>query len=297
MPRWPSATCSTEPIEYREGDEITTVRKLNGLNKYANITLKWGITDCMELADWHQLVVDDATPLDDARRNVVIRIQNEAGEDKAAFEITKAWPCKYDPTRPERQGQRGGDRHPGALQRRHPADLNRGAGSDGVSNRNRVHAAEGLPGQRRGPAQEGVMRLATAADEILPLKDPRVKQNPAYLAVIVLSRVITRLGSVPDVNTKIVEGLFASDSELPPGALRAVQRRWHGRGIGWTAPAGGHAAGGVWSSWGKPEALSPRQLYEEMAFIAYHFHWPRTELAASSTASAGDGARRSPPST
>ncbi|MBU0654300.1 MAG: phage tail protein, partial [Gammaproteobacteria bacterium] len=85
-------------IEYREGDEITTVRKLNGLNKYANITLKWGITDSMELANWHQLIVDDSTPLDDARRTVVIRVQNEAGEDKAAFEIIKAWPCKYDPS-------------------------------------------------------------------------------------------------------------------------------------------------------------------------------------------------------
>ena len=58
---------------------------------------------------------------------------------------------------------------------------------------------------------EGVMRLATAADEILPLKDPRVQQNPAYLTIIVLSRVIVRLGSVRDVNTKVVEGLFASD--------------------------------------------------------------------------------------
>lgn len=59
--------------------------------------------------------------------------------------------------------------------------------------------------------KEGVMRLATAADEILPLKDPRVQQNAAYLTVIVLSRVMTRLGSLPDVNTKIIEGLFASD--------------------------------------------------------------------------------------
>jgi len=59
--------------------------------------------------------------------------------------------------------------------------------------------------------KEGVMRLATAADEILPLKDPRVQQNPAYLTIIVLARVITRLGSLPDVNTKVVEGLFASD--------------------------------------------------------------------------------------
>ncbi len=89
---------STDPIEYREGDELTTVRKLNGLNKYANITLKWGITDSTELADWHQLVVDDSTLLDDARRTVVIRVQTEAGEDKAAFEVLKAWPCKYDPS-------------------------------------------------------------------------------------------------------------------------------------------------------------------------------------------------------
>jgi hypothetical protein len=59
--------------------------------------------------------------------------------------------------------------------------------------------------------REGVMRLATAADETLPLKDPRVQQNPAYLTIIVLARVITRLGALPDVNTKIVEGLFASD--------------------------------------------------------------------------------------
>ena len=55
------------------------------------------------------------------------------------------------------------------------------------------------------------MRLATAADEILPLKDPRVQANPAYLVVILLSRVITRLGSLEAINPKVVEGLFASD--------------------------------------------------------------------------------------
>ena len=90
---------SNDPIEYREGDEpAMTVRKLNGLTKYGNITLKWGITDSTELADWHQLIVGGATPLDDIRHNLVIRVQNEAGEDKAAFEVTKAWPCKYDPS-------------------------------------------------------------------------------------------------------------------------------------------------------------------------------------------------------
>jgi hypothetical protein len=59
--------------------------------------------------------------------------------------------------------------------------------------------------------REGVMRLATAADEILPLKDPRVRENAAYLTIIVLARVVTRLGSLPDINTQVVEGLFASD--------------------------------------------------------------------------------------
>lgn len=59
--------------------------------------------------------------------------------------------------------------------------------------------------------RRGVMRLATAADEILPLRDPRVQQNEAYLAVIVLARVILRLGQLPEIHTGIIEGLFASD--------------------------------------------------------------------------------------
>lgn len=59
--------------------------------------------------------------------------------------------------------------------------------------------------------RRGVMRLATAADEILPLRDPRVQQNPAYLAIIVLARVITKLGDLPAIDTHTIEGLFASD--------------------------------------------------------------------------------------
>jgi hypothetical protein len=59
--------------------------------------------------------------------------------------------------------------------------------------------------------REGVMRRATAADEILPLKDPRVQKNEAYLVVILLSRVVTRLGALPAINPKVVEGLFATD--------------------------------------------------------------------------------------
>lgn len=59
--------------------------------------------------------------------------------------------------------------------------------------------------------RRGTMRLATAADEILPLRDPRVQQNEAYLTVIVLSRVITRLGSLVDIHTGVIEGLYAAD--------------------------------------------------------------------------------------
>lgn len=59
--------------------------------------------------------------------------------------------------------------------------------------------------------RDGVMRRATAADEILPLKDPRVVKNQAYLVVILLSRVVTRLGGVAQITPKVVENLYATD--------------------------------------------------------------------------------------
>lgn len=59
--------------------------------------------------------------------------------------------------------------------------------------------------------KEGTMRLATAADEILPLKDPRVQQNPGYLTVILMARVINRLGSLPAVDTRVIENLYTAD--------------------------------------------------------------------------------------
>jgi hypothetical protein len=59
--------------------------------------------------------------------------------------------------------------------------------------------------------RDGVMRLATAADEIQPLKDPRVRANEAYLVVILLSRVIEKLGSLGQVNPQVIEGLYAAD--------------------------------------------------------------------------------------
>ena len=59
--------------------------------------------------------------------------------------------------------------------------------------------------------RDGMMRLATAMDEITPMRDPRVRNNDAYLSIIILSRVITRLGDMKDVNTGTMEGMFTSD--------------------------------------------------------------------------------------
>jgi hypothetical protein len=59
--------------------------------------------------------------------------------------------------------------------------------------------------------REGIMRLATAADEILPMRDPRVQQNPSYLTIILLARVVTKLGSLAAVDTKVIEGLYTMD--------------------------------------------------------------------------------------
>lgn len=59
--------------------------------------------------------------------------------------------------------------------------------------------------------REGTMRLANAADEILPLRDSRVQQNPGYLTIILLARVVTRLGSLSGVDTHVIENLFTMD--------------------------------------------------------------------------------------
>jgi phage FluMu protein gp41 len=70
--------------------------------------------------------------------------------------------------------------------------------------------------------REGSMRLATAHDEIAPLRDPRVQANPAYLVVILLARVITRLGDLPDVNPRVIEELFAGDLAYLEGRYREL---------------------------------------------------------------------------
>jgi hypothetical protein len=75
--------------------------------------------------------------------------------------------------------------------------------------------------------KDGVMRLATAFDEIAPLKDPRVHNNPAYLLVILLSRVITRLGTLEQINPKVIESLFAADLAYLQDLYRRINESGH----------------------------------------------------------------------
>ncbi|MFB9329093.1 phage tail assembly protein [Paenibacillus aurantiacus] len=70
--------------------------------------------------------------------------------------------------------------------------------------------------------KRGVMRLATAADEILPMRDPRVQQNPGYLTVILLARVVTRLGDLKHLDTKVIERLFTADLAYLQNLYRSI---------------------------------------------------------------------------
>jgi hypothetical protein len=72
--------------------------------------------------------------------------------------------------------------------------------------------------------REGTMRLATARDEIAPLRDPRVRENEAYLSVLLLARVITRLGTLPGISPVVVEGMFASDLAFLQDLYRRVNQ-------------------------------------------------------------------------
>jgi hypothetical protein len=77
--------------------------------------------------------------------------------------------------------------------------------------------------------RDGTMRLATAFDEIAPLKDPRVQGNPGYLLVILLARVITRLGTLEQINPKTIEGLYAGDLAYLQDLYQRVNANGHDR--------------------------------------------------------------------
>ena len=77
--------------------------------------------------------------------------------------------------------------------------------------------------------RSGAMRLSTAKDELVPLRDIRVRENPPYLSVVLLGRVITRLGTLPDVNDSIVENMFASDLAFLQDFYQQINAEGHTR--------------------------------------------------------------------
>jgi hypothetical protein len=77
--------------------------------------------------------------------------------------------------------------------------------------------------------RHGVMRLATARDELVPLHDDRVRENPAYLTVVLLARVITELGTLTEVHAGIVEGMFATDLAFLQDLYRRINTEGHTR--------------------------------------------------------------------
>lgn len=83
---------STDPIEYREGGENATVRKLPGMTKHANITLKWGLTDSRDLYDWYRQIVNGEI----IRKNGTITVLDTQGVPKVQWNFLQAWPVKWD---------------------------------------------------------------------------------------------------------------------------------------------------------------------------------------------------------
>jgi phage tail-like protein len=88
---------STDPIEYREGNENPgrdpiTMRKLPGMTKYNNITLKWGLTDSTELYDWYR----DITKGVDVRKNGSIIVLDTQGQERVRWNFRNGWPTKWD---------------------------------------------------------------------------------------------------------------------------------------------------------------------------------------------------------
>jgi hypothetical protein len=77
--------------------------------------------------------------------------------------------------------------------------------------------------------REGVMRLSTAFDEIAPLKDARVQANPGYLLIILLSRVVTRLGTVEFINPKVIENLYSGDLIFLQDLYQRINENGHSR--------------------------------------------------------------------
>jgi hypothetical protein len=125
--------------------------------------------------------------------------------------------------------------------------------------------------------KRGVMRLATAADEIYPMKDPRVQNLPAYLIVILLSRVIVKLGTVAAIDPGVVEGLFAEDLTF----LQELYNRINGvprPAAAVACPSCGHRFEPEGPRLGGVLGRPLDRIYQEVAYLGSNVHWTLAEL-------------------
>jgi hypothetical protein len=154
----------------------------------------------------------------------------------------------------------------------------------------------GYADQDGGLHRDGVMRRATAADEILPLRDPRVEQNAAYLVVILLSRVVTRLGSLAQITPKTIEGLYATDLAFLQDLYNRINAPEPER-IGSTCPECHHdftvEVDGLGGFGATPSTGSTRRWPTSPTTST----GPSTKSSPSNTPIGADGRRRSPVST
>jgi hypothetical protein len=142
-----------------------------------------------------------------------MRRSHAVGLDERPADLS-AGPLDAHPGRPSAGGEltSSPQRSPEALRTEFPFELPRGY----VDSSGTVH-------------KHGVMRLATGRDELVPLRDDRVRENPAYLTVVLLARVITQLGTIDDVHAGIVENLFATDLAFLQDLYRRVNQEGHTR--------------------------------------------------------------------
>ncbi|MFF3334457.1 hypothetical protein ACFYWX_33740 [Streptomyces sp. NPDC002888] len=121
---------------------------------------------------------------------------------------------------------------PGAPEQDHtggPGEGTSGAGRDTLRTEFPFELPRGYVDESGTVHRHGVMRLATARDELIPLRDDRVRENSAYLSVVLIARVITRLGTIEDVHAGIVEDLFASDLAFLQDFYRRINAEGHTR--------------------------------------------------------------------
>ena len=130
--------------------------------------------------------------------------------------------------------------------------------------------------------RDGVMRLATARDELVPLRDDRVRENPAYLTVVLLGRVVTRIGTIDDVHAGHHREPVRLGPGVPAGPVPAGQSGGPhpGRGDLPELPARIRRRRRWWAP-GGIVTYAPDRIYEEVAYIAFHFHWPTGRSARS----------------